>query len=129
MTPKGNVDNLTWQKISRSVDKVDRLHDKVSNTLNFKDVTSSRIVLLGGEITEWRALLRHSEYLEHKNETYAFNIYGEILNSELINLSVTLKGKMAEYWHKHAYGTRLENIWLSRIKVLKSDEEVDNSNI
>jgi len=128
LAPKGIVDKSTWQNISRCVDKVDKIYKNTSKVLNLQDEAEPRIVFLSDEILEWRAVLRYSSLLENTDTDNIYNIYGEVLNGELSNLSTLLKEKRLQYWKTHLDGTSLENIRLDRVSILNGcdlDSEED----
>lgn len=110
MAPKGNVDKATWQRISRCVDTFDKIYDNVSNLLSLKDDPRSGNILLSEEITEWRAFLRHSKFLDKTESSQIFNIFGEPMSDSLINLSERLREKRLEYWRQHLNGLKLSKI-------------------
>ena len=127
MAPKGVVDKNTWQRISRSVDYVDQLYESLSKELNLKDDTASRITPIGKEVLEWRAILRRSEFLEHKEVDKVFNIHGDEINPELRDISKMLGKKRKWYVKQSSQGVNLENISMSHISVTNDDDSDDDS--
>ena len=67
IAPKGNVEKSTLQRISRSIDKLDKIYDNASSLLTLGTDTRPRVILLSEEIMEWRAVLRYSKFLEYKD--------------------------------------------------------------
>ena len=113
LSPKGLIEKLTWQKISRCVDKVGTIYDNTSRFLDLCDENQSRLVLMSGEILEWRTVLRYSRFLEHTDMQNVYDINGNVLNSQISNLSSLLREKRKSYWKMHAGGTKLKR---NRIK-------------
>ena len=62
IAPKGAVTAKTWQKISRSIDRVDDIVENAKSQLGIFDIPLSRNILLTKEISEWRAVLRLSGF-------------------------------------------------------------------
>ena len=63
IAPKGIVSAKVWQRISRSVDKVENLDKKTKLFLNLNREITSQNMLLENETIEWRALLHLSNYI------------------------------------------------------------------
>lgn len=124
MAPKGPVDKATWQRISRSVDHVDKLYDLLANELNIRDDTAIRFVPIGDEVTEWRSILRQSKFLSNEKNELS-NIHGEPLNDELVHISSILSQKRKVYYEKHLNGVNLENITTDCVII--SQEEMQDS--
>lgn len=131
MAPKRSVDKSTWQRISRCVDAFDRIYENTSNLLDLKDDAGSRNIILGNEIIEWRAFLRHSKFLDHNDSSTVFNIYGEPISSNFLNLTEKLKQKRLEYWRQHREGVHLQKISYPLLQTFtkKADEYSDSCNI
>ncbi|XP_057303732.1 uncharacterized protein LOC130641092 [Hydractinia symbiolongicarpus] len=128
MAPKGSVDKSTWQRISRCVDAFDRIYENTSNLLDLKDDAGSRNIILGNEIIEWRAFLRHSKFLDNNDSSTVFNIYGEPISSNFLNLTEKLKQKRLEYWRQHREGVHLQKISYPLLQTFtkKADEYSDD---
>lgn len=62
----------------------------LSKELNLKDDIASRITPFGNEVLEWRAILRRSEFLDHKEIDKVFNIYRDEIDPELQDISKIL---------------------------------------
>ena len=123
MAPKGIIDNTTWQRISRSVDYFDTLYSLLSGELDISEETELRLTPIGNEVTEWRALLRYSGFLMHKNETDVFNIHGDVINPELASISNVLSDKRKMYFKMHLSGHKLENIRLNPFLITEGLED------
>ena len=68
-------------------------------------------MLLSNEIKEWRAVLRHSNFLlKHQSPTTAFNIYGEELHIDMLNFAANIKAKRLCYWEERIKEKKLQNI-------------------
>ena len=117
LAPKGIVEKGTWQRISRSVDTVDAIHSNVSKMLVLKDYSPTRNILISNELLEWRALLRHSKYLENKENGTVFNIYGQSMGDDMLNISKKLEDKRKDYWKSHVAGVNLQNIRCERLNL------------
>ena len=83
LSPKGPVDKTTWQKISRCVDKVDKIYSNVASYFKLSEENDQRIPLLSEEILEWRAVLRHSKFLNYEDPNNVYNIHGEVFDDVL----------------------------------------------
>ena len=127
MAPKGVVDGVTWQRISRSVDYFDDLYSLLAEDLNFKGDTESRFISIGNEVTEWRAQLRYSQFLLSKSAVDVFNIHGEVLNPELADIANVLSQKRNLYFKTHASGVKLENVNLTPLIVIEGCVNEDSS--
>ena len=117
MSPKGVVSSEMWTRVARSIDKVDAMVERGVQLLNYRDENQSRFTDISKEIVEWRAYLRNSNYLKHKQMV---NIDGEPLNPQIINLKDSIKEKRQEYFKK-ALTVPLENIRYKNLKVTSSD--------
>ena len=126
LAPKGPVEKITWQRISRSVDYVEELYDKTSDILHLNYEPELRIVGLKDEVNEWRAILRSSRFLEQKDKNLK-NIHGELLNQEIVNLSSILEQKRKDYYKERLNGKNLENIRLPLIKIHPDEPEYEDS--
>ena len=116
--PKGNISSETWQKITRSHDKVKSIVDHVMNLLNFTDYEKGGNVNTDKEIIKWQALLCHYKYLKSTSNSL-FGIYSDCLSDSLLNVTETLKEKQKEYFSL-ALNTPLENIHYENIKVVST---------
>ena len=119
VAPKGIVERSVWQRISRSIDKLDEIYSNASKYLSLTSDTQPRVVLLGDEILEWRAVLRHSEYLDVERTDVAYSMTGDILSNDMINLPSKLRQKRLGYWQM-ATNTPLENISYQNLNVLNN---------
>lgn len=77
IAPKGIISSTTWQRISRSIDKIDGILENSSKILGTVEETRNRTIILNKETIEWRAILRHSNFLENEPQEHVVNIYGE----------------------------------------------------
>ena len=60
-----------------------------------------RSICIDKEISNWRALLQKSKYLNsHRNTEFIFNIHGKRLSSDLTNFSSNLNACMDSYWEE-----------------------------
>ena len=109
IAPKGIVNSKTWQKISRSIDKVEHVIDNAKKNLGISNVNSERNILLENEIMEWRAFFRLSSFISNSKCGFIQNIYGEKLSDDLINLTRNLTNKRKECFTA-ALNIPLENI-------------------
>ena len=127
MAPKGVVDGVTWQRISRSVDHFDNLYNLLAEDLNIKEDTELRFTSIGNEVTEWRAQLRYSEFLLCKSTVDVFNIHGEVLNPELADISKVLSQRRNFFFKTHASGVKLENVNLTPLSIIEGSVDEDLS--
>ena len=68
MASKGRINAKTWQRISRSLDKVEVVVKYIISSLCIENETVTRNTLLEEEINEWRTVLRSPGYLtQQKN--------------------------------------------------------------
>jgi len=121
IAPKGPVDKFTWQRISRSVDKIENIYEHASALLDISDETHQSTINLEAEILEWRAVLRHSKFLDNSDENHIYDIFGNVLSSDLLNFKENMEAKMYEYWASHLTGKNLQNINLIPLNVLSKD--------
>ena len=124
IAPKGIVNSKAWQKISRSIDKVEHVIDNVKKNLGISNVNSERNILLENEIMEWRAVLRLSSFILNSKCDFIQNIYGEKLIDDLISLTRNLKNKREEYFTA-ALSIPLENINYENLHVFSPDDTDD----
>ena len=124
IAPKGIVNSKTWQKISRSIDKVEHVIDNAKKNLGISNVNSERNILLENEIMEWRAFLRLSSFISNSKCGFIQNIYGEKLSDDLINLTRNLTNKRKEYFTA-ALNIPLENINYENLHVFSPDDTDD----
>ena len=83
------------------------------------------------ETIEWRAVLRHSEFLKDTPSKYIYNIYGEELDEDLIDLPSKLDYKRSEFWEAVASGQLIEKIKSTPIKAtykVLEEHNDDNDN-
>ena len=119
ITPKGIVSAKVWQRISRSVDKVENLDKEAKWFLNLNREITSRNMLLENETIEWRALLCLSNYITDNELNRLTNIYGEPLHEDIRNLSGNAKKKVMQYFSA-AINVNLENITYDNLQVTSS---------
>ena len=108
IAPKGKVTKETWVEISRSVDNVGDVVDHGRNLLNYSDSGAALFTDVTSELVEYRAILRHSNYLRSDSER-AVNTDGQILNPCMNDLRQALEEKRKEYFEL-AKTVNLENI-------------------
>ncbi|XP_057311750.1 uncharacterized protein LOC130649485 [Hydractinia symbiolongicarpus] len=125
IAPKGIVDKSTWKRISRSIDKFDSLYTKYSNILKVNEKSGSRNIILNEEVIQWRSVLRYSNYLTQYNQhEAAFNIFGENLHDNLLNLSNKAKTKRLFYWEQKRNGKNLQNITYLPLRIIEYEEDL-----
>ena len=105
---------------------MDTIYDSTSKFLDLCDENQLRLVLISGEILEWRAVLRYSRFLEHTDMQNVYDINGNVLNGQISNLSSLLKEKRKSYWKMHADGTKLEKIRIKRILLTPDSNESES---
>ena len=91
IAPKGIVSAKVWQRISRSVDKVENLDKNTKSFLNLNQEITSQNMLLENETIEWRALLYLSNYITDNESNRRTNIFSEPLHEDMGNLSGNAK--------------------------------------
>ena len=124
IAPKGAVTDKTWQKILRSIDRVDDIVENTKSHLGIFDIPLSRNILLTKEISEWRAVLRLSGFLSVEKNTVITNIYNEKLSNDLVDFTNSISDKRNEYFTK-ALNVPLENISYRNLSV-KPDQLLEN---
>ena len=124
IAPKGAVTAKTWQKISRSIDRVDDIVENAKSQLRIFDIPLSRNILLTREISEWRAVLRLSGFLSGEKNTVITNIFNEKLSNDLVDFTNSVSDKRNEYFKK-ALNTPVENITYRNLSV-KPDQLLEN---
>ena len=88
-----------WREVARSLDDIDEVSKILNKKLSFHEVGDSRNVNITFEILRWQALLRHTGYLlEHQGKNLAYNMYGEPLSVDVINISGNAKEKILSYF-------------------------------
>ena len=113
---KGIVSVKVWQRISRSVDKVQSLDKKIKSFLNLNWEIMSQNMLLENETIEWRDLKLHlSNYITDNEPNRSTNIYGEPLHEDMGNLSK----KWMQYFSA-AVNINLKNITYNNLQVMES---------
>ena len=116
VSPKGAVSKEMWKSISRGLDTIEKICDKVKCNLHLSDEESNREVDLYDEIVTWRAVLRESEFLVPGDEDLVpKNIYKESLCSDIIELTEKAIDKMKKYWQNVANGKTKKNEYLKVI--------------
>ena len=81
------------------MDDIDEISNILNEKLSLHEVGDSSNVDIKFEILRWRALLRHTGYLlEHQGKNLVYNMYGEPLNTDVINISQNAKEKMLSYF-------------------------------
>ena len=85
IAPKGQTSTGMWVRVARNLDKVDKIVKNGMSLLNFSesDQYSIRITPIEKEVTKWRAYLRHSAYLHTDDESFVYNINGDLLHNQL----------------------------------------------
>lgn len=122
--PRGIVTSTTWQRISRSIDKIDGILGNSSNILGTEEETRTRTIILNRETVEWRAILRYSKFLNNNSEECVLNIYGEKMGNDLLDFNLKLNDKRLEYWQFAKEKTPLENI---RYQVIRTSCTADEN--
>ena len=99
LASKGDVTPSMWQQISRSLDDIVQVSEFANSRLNIHDVDGIRDTNMTLEITRWRSLLRHTNYLmKHSDTPLPYSIDGEVLSRDMTNLTQIARGKMEEYY-------------------------------
>ena len=83
-----------------------------------------RNIVLTKEISEWRAVLRLSNFLRGEKNTLITNIYKEKLSNDLVDFTNSVSDKRNEYFKK-ALNVPLENITYLNLSV-KPDQLLEN---
>ena len=88
-----------WKDVVRSLDDIDAISKGLNEKFKLHDVQGDRNTNISFEILRWRGLLCHTGYLmEHQNENLSYDIYGEPLSPDVINILENAKIKMKEYY-------------------------------
>ena len=124
IAPKGAVTAKTWQKISRSIDRVDDIVENTKSQLGIFDIPLSRNILLKKEISKWRAFLHLSGFLSGEINTAITNIYNEKLSNDLVDFTNSVSDKRHEYFKK-VLNVPLENITYRNLSV-KPDQLLES---
>ena len=99
LASKGVDEEKMWKDVARSLDDIVAISKDLNETLKLHDVQGDRNTDISFEILRWRGLLCHTEYLiEHQNKNLSYNMYGEPLSPDIINISENAKIKMKEYY-------------------------------
>ena len=92
LASKGNDDRSMWQKVTRGLGKIISITKIINVTLKIHVEDGERSISIDKDISNWRALLQKSKYLNsHRNTEFIFNIHGKRLSNDLINFSSNLK--------------------------------------
>ena len=89
-----------WREVAKSLDDIDEVSKIWNKKLSLHDeVLGNRNVSINFEILCWWALLQHTGYLlEHQSRNLVYNMYGEPLCADVINISEYTKEKMLSYF-------------------------------
>ena len=99
VAPKGPVSNETWKKISRGLDEIEKICNKLVNNLRLATEEYYKEPNMYNEIVAWRALLRESMTLQKsEGEDAILNLYGEPLSMSLEDFTAATVEKMENYW-------------------------------
>ena len=99
LTSKGVDKEKMWKDVARSLDDIVAISKDLNEKLKLHDVQGDRNTDISFEILRWRGLLCHTGYLiEHQNKNLSYNMYGEPLSPDIINISENAKIKMKEYY-------------------------------
>ena len=128
VAPKGVISNDMWKRISRGIDKIDKIYKNTAEKLNLLEEDRYRQVDIYNEIVTWRAVLRCSGMLSDSCDIgVAQNIFGEPLSADINDLTHGLMEKMFSYWNHVGKGT-YNNPKISYMHVLPDlDIECANS--
>ena len=87
-----------WKQVSRRFDDIVKISANVNAKLNIHDVDGEHNADMSAEILWW-ALLRHTNYLlRHNGKSNAYNMCGQAISSDMINISENVKERMNEYF-------------------------------
>ena len=112
-----------WREVARSLDDIDEVSKILNKKLSFHEVGDSRNVNITFEILRWQALLRHTGYLlEHQGKNLAYNMYGEPLSVDVINISGNAKEKILSYFKIMQEGGSVARERISSLRVLPTEE-------
>ena len=99
LASKGVDKEKMWKDVARSLDDIVAISKDLNEKLKLHDVQGDRNTDISFEILRWRGLLCHTGYLiEHQNKNLSYNMYGEPLSPDIINISENAKIKMKEYY-------------------------------
>ena len=99
LASKGVDKEKMWKDVARSLDDIVAISKDLNEKLKLHDVQGDRNTEISFEILRWRGLLCHTGYLiEHQNKNLSYNMYGEPLSPDIINISENAKIKMKEYY-------------------------------
>ena len=99
LASKGVDKEKMWKDVARSLDDIVAISKDLNEKLKLHDVQGDRNTDISFEILRWRGLLCHTGYLiEHQNKNLSYNMYGEPLSPDVINISENAKIKMKEYY-------------------------------
>ena len=126
MAPKGDISKETWQRIGRSVDKMEKIQLHLNETLGNVYDDKERKIDIYDEICKWRAVLRHSKIIDSFDEEGLIkNIYNEPLSHDLDDFIETLTNQMSIYWNKAAEGIPLKSIRMELLHVTENTNIAD----
>ena len=127
LASKGVDSQKMWRDVSRSLDSITDITSTINEKLNIHDIDGERNTNVDREISKWRALLRHSNYLlENSSLNEAFNIYGELLSSDMINISQNTKEKMLQYFDIMKVKKRVHRSEVTSLRVLATMDELED---
>ena len=127
LAPKGFVEKKTWQRISRSIDKIDVIYKNSSEHLHIGGETKTRIILNSAEVLEWRSMIRFSSFLTYTSESNdVFNIHGEPLSEKMRDLKGNLDEEMKTFYKRHLDGECLAKISTGTIYALDDCAEIES---
>ena len=99
LASKGVDTEKMWKDVARSLDDIDETSKGLNEKFKLHGIQGDRNTNISFEILRWRGLLCHTGYLmEHQNENLSYNIYGEPLSPDIINILENAKVKMKEYY-------------------------------
>ena len=99
LASKGVDTEKMWKDVARSLDDIDATSKGLNEKFKLHGIQGDRNTNISFEILRWRGLLCHTGYLmEHQNENLSYDIYGEPLSPDVINILENAKIKMKEYY-------------------------------
>ena len=119
LASKGVDKEKMWKDVARSLDDIVAISKDLNEKLKLHDVQGDRNTDISFEILRWRGPLCHTGYLiEHQNKNLSYNMYGEPLSPDIINISENAKIKMKEYYEIMETEGRVNRGKLSSLNVM-----------
>ena len=100
-----------WQNVSRSLDDMISITKSVIDKLHIHELDGERVTSISFKVLQWRALLRHTNYLvKFAGRNLACNMYGKLIHP----ISEKAREKRIQYFNLRSVVSRGEIDFLLR---------------